>query len=245
MKKRLLFVIVITLFIFSSNHTVLSNGDVGTGNLRNFYTKYEYVNLKNVKDKNSPESHRLEYSYKNDTLYAEFDNEYITSDLKGKNVDVFGISYKDGSNSRTIYGGVTKAENNKLDSPRIIPINLIINGKHQTVTTKSVSTDKKMVTAQEIDVKLRKYLQDEFNIYGHNDTGKGKEYGTSSKFYSGFDKGSVVFHMNDGSNFSYDLFYTGYGLPESFLKIYKDNKTVDSTQFHLDVEISKKWFQLL
>ncbi len=35
-----------------------------------------------------------------------------------------------------------------------------------------------MVTAQEIDVKLRKYLQDEFNIYGHNDTGKGKEYGT-------------------------------------------------------------------
>ncbi len=69
---------------FSSNHTVLSNGDVGPGNLRNFYTKYEYVNLKNVKDKNSPESHRLEYSYKNDTLYAEFDNEYITSDLKGK-----------------------------------------------------------------------------------------------------------------------------------------------------------------
>lgn len=52
------------------------------------------MNLKNVKDKNSPESHRLEYSYKNDTLYAEFDNEYITSDLKGKNVDVFGISYK-------------------------------------------------------------------------------------------------------------------------------------------------------
>ena len=45
--------------------------------------------------------------------------------------------------------------------------------------------------------------------------------------------------MNDGSNFSYDLFYTGYGLPES-LKIYKDNKTVDSTQFHLDVEISKR-----
>ncbi len=45
--------------------------------------------------------------------------------------------------------------------------------------------------------------------------------------------------MNDGSNFSYDLFYTGYGLPESFLKIYKDNKTVGSTQFHLDVEISK------
>ena len=41
-----------------------------------------------------------------------------------------------------LYGGVTKAENNKLDSPRIIPINLIINGKHQTVTTKSVSTDK-------------------------------------------------------------------------------------------------------
>nr|BAU61620.1 enterotoxin L [Staphylococcus aureus] len=66
----------------------------------------------------------------NDTLYAEFDNEYITSDLKGKNVDVFGISYKYGSNFFVLYMVVLlKQENNKLDSPRIIPINLIINGK--------------------------------------------------------------------------------------------------------------------
>ncbi|HCD7979251.1 TPA: exotoxin, partial [Staphylococcus aureus] len=39
-------------------------------------------------------------------------------------------------------------------------------------------------------------------------------------------------------SFSYDLFYTGDGLPVSFLKIYEDNKIIESEKFHLDVEIS-------
>ncbi|WP_353846704.1 exotoxin beta-grasp domain-containing protein [Staphylococcus agnetis] len=119
-----------------------------------------------------------------------------------------------------------------------MPINLSINGKSETVVTEEVSTDKKMVTAQEIDVKLRKYLQDEYNIYGQNKTGKGTQYSTQSKFSSGFDTGKIVFHMNDGNNFSYDLFDYDHGQPEDFLKIYKDNKTIDSEAFHLDVEIS-------
>ncbi len=91
-----------------------------------------------------------------------------------------------------MYGGVTKSDNN-LKQKRNIPINLSVNGENKTVVTERISTDKKMVTAQEIDVKLRKYLQDEYNIYGHNKTNKGKQYGTKSKFYSGFDTGTIVF----------------------------------------------------
>ncbi|HCD2304026.1 TPA: exotoxin, partial [Staphylococcus aureus] len=50
--------------------------------------------------------------------------------------------------------------------------------------------------------------------------------------------GKVLFHLNDEKSFSYDLFYTGDGLPVSFLKIYEDNKIIESEKFHLDVEIS-------
>ncbi|HDJ6024433.1 TPA: staphylococcal enterotoxin type M, partial [Staphylococcus aureus] len=103
-----------------------------------------------------------------------------------------------------------------------------------------VSTNKKIVTAQEIDTKLRRYLQEEYNIYGFNDTNKGRNYGTKSKFFSGFNTGKISFHLNDGTSFSYDLFDTGTGQAESFLKIYNDNKTVETDKFHLDVEISYK-----
>lgn len=77
---------------------------------------------------------------------------------------------------------------------------------------------KKLVTAQEIDTKLRRYLQEEYNIYGFNDTNKGRNYGNKSKFSSGFNAGKILFHLNDGSSFSYDLFDTGTGQAESFLK---------------------------
>ena len=62
----------------------------------------------------------------------------------------------------------------------------------------------------------------------------------SQKFSSGFNAGKILFHLNDGSSFSYDLFDTGTGQAESFLKIYNDNKTVETEKFHLDVEISYK-----
>lgn len=59
-------------------------------------------------------------------------------------------------------------------------------------------------------------------------------------FFSGFNTGKISFHLNDGTSFSCDLFDTGTGQAESFLKIYNDNKTVETDKFHLDVEISYK-----
>ncbi|MEK8084145.1 exotoxin beta-grasp domain-containing protein [Staphylococcus aureus] len=45
-----------------------------------------------------------------------------------------------------------------------MPINLWVNGKQNTISTDKVSTQKKEVTAQEIDIKLRKYLQNGYSV---------------------------------------------------------------------------------
>ncbi|HHO6516982.1 TPA: staphylococcal enterotoxin type 32 [Staphylococcus aureus] len=230
--------LLFALFFFSiQSFYNTAKADAGVLNLRNFYGSYSFEDHKSIDTLNNPLTNELTFNMGNYQLNSEMQNDFDVAKFKGKKVDIFGISYKGVCGTNYMYGGVTKSDNN-LKQKRNIPINLSVNGENKTVVTERISTDKKMVTVQEIDVKLRKYLQDEYNIYGHNKTNKGKQYGTKSKFYSGFDTGTIVFHMNDGNNFSYDLFDYGHGQPEDFLKIYKDNKTIDSEVFHLDVEIS-------
>ncbi|MGT2334127.1 exotoxin beta-grasp domain-containing protein [Staphylococcus aureus] len=86
-----------------------------------------------------------------------------------------------------------------------------------------------------MDTKLRRYLQEEYNIYGFNDN-KRRKYGNKSKFSSGFNAGKILFHLNDGSSFSCMTYLILEQEEESFLKIYNDNKTVEPEKFHLDVE---------
>lgn len=113
-----------------------------------------------------------------------------------------------------MFGGATLSGQYLNSARKILLIfGLMANIKQFLLTKQQLI---KLVTAQEIDVKLRRYLQEEYNIYGHNNTGKGKEYGYKSKFYSGFNNGKVLFHLNNEKSFSYDLFYTGDGLPVSF-----------------------------
>lgn len=233
--KRIL-IIVVLLFCYSQNH--IATADVGVLNLRNYYGSYPIEDHQSINPENNHLSHQLVFSMDNSTVTAEFKNVDDVKKFKNHAVDVYGLSYSGYClKNKYIYGGVTLA-GGYLEKSRRIPINLWVNGEHQTISTDKVSTNKKLVTAQEIDVKLRRYLQEEYNIYGHNNTGKGKEYGYKSKFYSGFNNGKVLFHLNNEKSFSYDLFYTGDGLPVSFLKIYEDNKIIESEKFHLDVEIS-------
>ncbi|HCV0605965.1 exotoxin beta-grasp domain-containing protein [Staphylococcus aureus] len=233
--KRIL-IIVVLLFCYSQNH--IATADVGVLNLRNYYGSYPIEDHQNINPDNNRLSHQLVFSKDNSTVTAEFKNVEDVKKFKNRAVDVYGLSYSGYClKNKYMYGGVTLA-GDYLEKSRCIPINLWVNGNLKTISTDKVSTNKKIVTAQEIDVKLRRYLQEEYNIYGHNNNGKGKEYGYKSKFYSGFNKGKVLFHLNDEKSFSYDLFYTGDGLPVSFLKIYEDNKIIESEKFHLDVEIS-------
>lgn len=78
--------------------------------------------------------------------------------------------------------------NQNLDKPRNIPINLWVNGKQNTISTDKVSTQKKEVTAQEIDIKLRKYLQNEYNIYGFNKTKRYRNMDISQNLILGLTK---------------------------------------------------------
>lgn len=233
--KRIL-IIVVLLFCYSQNH--IATADVGVLNLRNYYGSYPIEDHQSINPENNHLSHQLVFSMDNSSITAEFKNVDDVKKFKNHAVDVYGLSYSGYClKNKYIYGGVTLA-GDYLEKSRCIPINLWVNGKHKTISTDKIATNKKLVTAQEIDVKLRRYLQEEYNIYGHNNTGKGKEYGYKSKFYSGFNNGKVLFHLNNEKSFSYDLFYTGDGLPVSFLKIYEDNKIIESEKFHLDVEIS-------
>ncbi|MGJ5700403.1 exotoxin beta-grasp domain-containing protein [Staphylococcus chromogenes] len=217
---------MLSLLLSIYNEKLLA--DIGVGNLRNFYTKYPHEEIKNKVDDGTLYTHQLFYEVNENKLSPHFRDEQNVTKLKGKAVDIFGISYQGVGNTRYMYGGITLS-GEYLPQSRNIPINLWVKGEHKTISTQRVSTNKKYVTAQEVDIKLRKYLQDEYNIYGHK-----------SKFYSGFNSGEVTFHLNSGKNFKYELFYTGNGSPESFLKIYDDNKTIDSSSFRLDVTIDLK-----
>ena len=53
---------------------------------------------------------------------------------------------------------------------------------------------------------------------------KAKNMDINLNFIQVFNNGKVLFHLNNEKSFSYDLFYTGDGLPVKFLKIYEDNK---------------------
>ncbi len=178
--KRIL-IIVVLLFCYSQNH--IATADVGVLNLRNYYGSYPIEDHQNINPDNNRLSHQLVFSKDNSTVTAEFKNVEDVKKFKNRAVDVYGLSYSGYClKNKYMYGGVTLA-GDYLEKSRCIPINLWVNGNLKTISTDKVSTNKKIVTAQEIDTKLRRYLQEEYNIYGFNDTNKGRNYGTKSKFF--------------------------------------------------------------
>ncbi|HDH6156129.1 TPA: exotoxin, partial [Staphylococcus aureus] len=150
LKKLYIFLIAISLRMLTNSEEAYA--DVGVQNLRNYYGSYEFTDLKNQSDKNNPQSHQLEYEVEGKALYSQLSSEHDVKRLKSKKVDIFGIPYTGiTQNVEYIYGGITLS-NDYLDNARNIPINLWINGQHKTISTDRVSTNKKQVTAQEIDV---------------------------------------------------------------------------------------------
>lgn len=88
----------------------------------------------------------------------------------------------------------------------------------------TVSTKKRIVTAQEIDIKVRKLLISQYDIYSNSD--------------QKYSKGSVTLDVNSGKDITYDLYYFGNGEFDSMLKIYINNETVTVDQCHVDVVIN-------
>ena len=61
------------------------------------------------------------------------------------------------------YGGVTPHENNKLSEPKNIGV--AVYKDNVNVNTFIVTTDKKKVTAQELDIKVRTKLNNAYKLY--------------------------------------------------------------------------------
>ncbi|HIA6798486.1 TPA: staphylococcal enterotoxin type I, partial [Staphylococcus aureus] len=62
MKKFKYSFIVVFILFFNVNDFSYAQGDIGVGNLRNFYTKHDYIDLKGLIDKNLPSANQLEFS---------------------------------------------------------------------------------------------------------------------------------------------------------------------------------------
>ncbi|MCW8302190.1 exotoxin beta-grasp domain-containing protein [Staphylococcus argenteus] len=223
--KRIL-IIVVLLFCYSQNH--IATADVGVLNLRNYYGSYPIEDHQNINPDNNRLSHQLVFSMDNSTVTAEFKNVDDVKKFKNRAVDVYGLSYSGYClKNKYMYGGVTLA-GDYLEKSKYIPINLWVNSEHQTISTEKVSTNKKIVTAQEIDYKVRNYLLKHKDLYEFN----------SSPYETGY----IKFIEGNGNTFWYDMmpesgekFY-----PTKYLLIYNDNKTVDSQSVNVEVHLTKK-----
>ncbi|HEL0613884.1 TPA: hypothetical protein TUU90_000973 [Streptococcus equi subsp. zooepidemicus] len=203
---------------------------IGLGVLNSLYGDQDRtVQWQKVTNYTPLNTNELEYQNSSKQIKVVFNNHYTSHTFFQQKVDIFAIlNYETtpcGKVQTHTYGGVTLHDGNQLASAKNIPTNIFLDGVQQKVKYDAVSTDKKMVTVQEIDYKARHYLIKTYNIYKHTN-------------YS-YTYGRIIFHMNNGQHFCYDLYYQGDGSSQSILEMYKDNKTIDSREFHLDIELSK------
>ncbi|HIH7826305.1 TPA: staphylococcal enterotoxin type O, partial [Staphylococcus aureus] len=102
-------------------------------------------------------------------LKVEFSSSAISKEFLGKTVDIYGVYYKAHCHGEhqvdtaCTYGGVTPHENNKLSEPKNIGV--AVYKDNVNVNTFIVTTDKKKVTAQELDIKVRTKLNNAYKLY--------------------------------------------------------------------------------
>ncbi|MFS4763580.1 exotoxin beta-grasp domain-containing protein [Staphylococcus aureus] len=159
-----------------------------------------------------------------DSLKTEFNNSEMASHFKGKRVGIFGVYYgancigEVGKRTSCLYGGVTLHEENKLDQKQSIGVNVFKDGTQQKSFV--ITTEKRNPTIQELDLKTRNVMQNQYKIY-NSETGN-------------IQKGYIEFHSVK-SSFYYDLFDFKGKYFVDFLKFYNDNKTISSSNLHIDV----------
>ncbi|KIT96010.1 staphylococcal enterotoxin type E [Staphylococcus aureus] len=208
---------------------------IALSNLRQIY----YYNEKAITENKESDDQFLEntllfkdfftgHPWYNDLL-VDLGSKDATNKYKGKKVDLYGAYYgyqcAGGTPNKTacMYGGITLHDNNRLTEEKKVPINLWIDGKQTTVPIDKVKTSKKEVTVQELDLQARHYLHEKFGLYN------------SDSFGGKVQRGLIVFHPSEGSTVSYDLFDAQGQYPDTLLRIYRDNKTINSENLHIDL----------
>lgn len=69
--KKLIVIILINIITLSVSNSASAQGDIGIDNLRNFYTKKDFVDLKDVKDNDTPIANQLQFSNVSYDLISE------------------------------------------------------------------------------------------------------------------------------------------------------------------------------
>lgn len=116
-------------------------------------------------------------------------------------------------------------ENGKKVNDLEYPLcNLWIDGHQTQIELTAVKTKKKIVTIQELDVQLRNYLNKKYKLY---------EQGGDIV------KGYVIYHNDDEKNVEYDFYNLNGEYGHEVLKMYADNKTINSDKLHLDIYLFK------
>ncbi|HHK1410975.1 TPA: exotoxin beta-grasp domain-containing protein [Streptococcus pyogenes] len=101
--------------------------------------------------------------------------------------------------------------------------NFFIDGQQQKTLINPIKIDKDIVTIQEFDFKIRKFLMEKYNIYD-----------SESRYTSG----SLFLATKDSKHYEVDLFNKDDKLlsRDSFFKRYKDNKIFNSEEIsHFDI----------
>lgn len=161
---------------------------------------------------------------------VEFENEALSKKFINKDIDIFAGNYGYGchggatNKTQCSYGGVTLSDNNKYDDYKNIPCNLWIDGHQAEIELTAVKTKKKIVTIQELDVQLRNYLNEKYKLY---------EQGGDIV------KGYVKYHNDDEQNIEYNFYNLNGEYGYEILKMYADNKTINSDKLHLDIYLFK------
>lgn len=101
--KKLISILLINIIILGVSNNASAQGDIGIDNLRNFYTKKDFINLKDVKDNDTPIANQLQFSNESYDLISESKDFNKFSNFKGKKLDVFGISYNGQCNTKYIW----------------------------------------------------------------------------------------------------------------------------------------------
>ncbi|HAY1815152.1 TPA: staphylococcal enterotoxin type B [Staphylococcus aureus] len=220
-----------------------------TGLMENMKVLYDdnHVSAINVKSIDQFLYFDLIYSIKDtklgnyDNVRVEFKNKDLADKYKDKYVDVFGANYyyqcyfskktNDINSHQTdkrktcMYGGVTEHNGNQLDKYRSITVRVFEDGKN--LLSFDVQTNKKKVTAQELDYLTRHYLVKNKKLYEFNN--------------SPYETGYIKFIESENS-FWYDMMPApGDKFDQSkYLMMYNDNKLVDSKDVKIEVYLTTK-----
>ncbi|HEP1544787.1 exotoxin type C [Streptococcus pyogenes] len=120
-----------------------------------------------------------------------------------------------------IYGGVTNSESNKYYYS--LKGNLFIKDEAQTLTLHDIAISTKTVTLQELDYKIRKFLNEKYHIY---------------EFKGKYNFGKVEFSTKDSKSYVFNLFDVELGRTDydHIFRKYRNNDTIKMEDFsHFDV----------